>query len=196
MSQYDEIRYCKEMAEYRNACIQNRPSQRPFTEKEDLQLLEVLNVFDGDRRNIDKKHKKKLVENLGRDWTVIYERLRSDIVKSSGRTRTFKVFTLEEDMVLIDNAMKGLMAGKLLKDAEITNVSKIADSLKRGHTAVQNRWKVTIRTWLLQYYARTLNLQVKPMLAKVLADNFESLKTVDWNSIMKYREFSGHWTHT
>ena len=196
MSEYDEVRYCREMTEYRNVKANNKRQVRrfrsPFSEQEDLQLLKVLEMFDGDRRKIDRDHRKKLVNNLGRSWETIYERMRTSTLQRAGGTTKLAEFSLEEDMIIIDCAMNDLLTGKLLKETKILNVSHIAESLKRHHTSVQNRWESTIRTWLLQYYAKTLNFEIRPMLAKVLADNFESVKTVNWASVLEYPEFSGH----
>ena len=88
-------------------------------------------------------------------------------------------------MVLIDSAINDLLAGKLLKEAQI-NVRQNAELLQRSRTSVHNRWEAKIRSWVLQYYAKTLNLQIKPMLANVLAENFESLETVEWASVFCY----------
>ena len=201
MSEYDEVRYCQEMTEYRNVRANYKRqirlrcrNQVPFSEHEDHQLLKVLEIFDGERKKIDKVHRKKLVDNLGRDWETIYERLRSTTLQRAGGTIKFKTaeFSLEEDMLIMDCAMSELLTGKVLKETKISNVSHIAESLKRHHSTVQHRWKSFIRTWLLQYYAKTLNFEIRPMLAKVLADNFKSLKTVDWDFVLKYPEFSGH----
>ena len=50
MSEYDEVRYCREMTEYnrnRNAYYNQRHRNHgPFSEQEDVQLLNVLNMFD------------------------------------------------------------------------------------------------------------------------------------------------------
>ena len=199
MSEYDEVRYCQEMTEYRNVRANYKRqirlrcrNQVPFSEHEDHQLLKVLEIFDGERKKIDKVHRKKLVDNLGRDWETIYERLRSAKLQRTGGTIKQAKFSLEEDMLIMDCAMSELLTGKVLKETKIMNVSHIAESLKRRHSTVQHRWKSTIRTWLLQYYAKTLNFEIRPMLAKVLADNFESIKTVDWASVLEYPEFSGH----
>ena len=107
------------------------------------------------------------------------------------KRRKKSIFCLEEDMVLIDSAINDLLTGKLLKEAQI-NVRQNAELLQRSRTSVHNRWEAKIRSWILQYYAKTLNLQIKPMLANVLAENFESLETVDWASVLQYPEFSGH----
>merc|ERR1712018_582104 len=54
MSQYDEVRYDKEMDEYRKSFNQRRNQKRakvlvPFSKEEDFQLLNVLKMYDGDR---------------------------------------------------------------------------------------------------------------------------------------------------
>merc|ERR1712079_739197 len=92
----------------------------------------------------------------------------------------------------IDSAIDVLATGKSLKETTISNNAQIADSFKRHHSSTKARWDGVIRTWLLQYYAKTLNLDIRKLLANILADNFESLGAVDWNFVLTHREFKGH----
>ena len=63
----------------------------------------------------------------------------------------------------------------------------------RHDQSVHRRWKANIRTWLLQYYAKTLNLEIRPMLSNFIADNFESEGSINWNYVLTaVPEFSGH----
>ena len=54
------------------------------------------------------------------------------------------------------------------------------------------RWETKLKVWLLGYYSKTLNLDVRIMLANILADNFDSFSTIDWEQVSHYKEFSGH----
>ena len=49
-----------------------------------------------------------------------------------------------------------------------------------------------LKVWLLSYYSKTLNLDVRIMLANILADNFDSVSSIDWEQVSHYKEFSGH----
>merc|ERR1712079_599282 len=43
-----------------------------------------------------------------------------------------------------------------------------------------------------RHYNKTLNLEIRPMLARVLADNFSSISSIEWGRVLHHREFSGH----
>ena len=73
----------------------------------------------------------------------------------------------------------------------LQNSEEIAQILKRNERSVYFRWTTQIRAWLLQYYKKSLNLEIRPMLANVLADNFESVDSIDWKIVMSFPEFSG-----
>ena len=49
-----------------------------------------------------------------------------------------------------------------------------------------------MKVWLQSYYTKTLNLNIKVMLANVVADNFEDIDKIDWNFVKSFKEFSGH----
>ena len=185
MSKYDDVRYEKEMMEYKN---KNRTATF-YSKEEDKQLLEALNrSSSGDWKKVDMKDIKKLSFNLQRSTRSIRNRLR--ILQKGSLKRQRIQFNLEEDKMIIDSAIEGLKEGKSLQETSLPYV-KLAELLHREDTSVFNRW-IYIRMWLLQYYAKTLNLDVRPMLVNILADNFASVEAVDWNFVLTFPEFSGH----
>ena len=51
---------------------------------------------------------------------------------------------------------------------------------------------VTFQEKYFRHYNKTLNLEIRPMLARVLADNFSSISSIEWGRVLHHREFSGH----
>merc|ERR1712062_354658 len=58
--------------------------------------------------------------------------------------------------------------------------------------SIDSRWENVLRIWLLRFYNKTTNLEIRPMLANVIADNFNSIDEIDWKMLSKYPEFAGH----
>ena len=99
---------------------------------------------------------------------------------------------MEEDKIIIDNAVKDLLKTKSLQKTRVQNYAELATALTREGQSIRNRWNVNIRTWLLQYYAKTLNLEIRPMLANMVANNYESERSIDWDYVLTFPEFNGH----
>ena len=91
-------------------------------------------------------------------------------------------------MLLLDHAVKGLKKSKTLIETKLYQVEELA--LK----SLVHRWEIKLRTILLQYYSKTLNLDLRPMLVNFLADNFTSLEEIDWKRVLILPEFVGHTT--
>merc|ERR1712137_1515581 len=79
-----------------------------------------------------------------------------------------------------------------LEETELDNYRDLAKNLSRGGVSVLARWNTQLQNWLLQYYQKNLNLEIRPMLISVLADNFESIQSIDWDWVKKIPEFSGY----
>ncbi len=102
-------------------------------------------------------------------------------------------FTLEEDMLIIDEAVRTLKKGISLRDVKITNCGRdLETSLNRAYRSIFDRWKRQLHPWILQYYKKTLNFEIRPMLANVIADNFDSISSVNWGYVSSFPEFSGY----
>merc|ERR1711862_557448 len=84
---------------------------------------------------------------------------------------------------LIDEAIQHLKEGKSLRMVHFQNNSRcqvISLKLGRSFYSVCDRWNNKIKIWLLQYFNKTLNLEIRPVLANAVADNFESIEAIDW----------------
>ena len=102
-------------------------------------------------------------------------------------------FTLKEDMLIIDEAVRTLKKGISLRDVKITNCGRdLETSLNRAYRSIFDRWKRQLHPWILQYYKKTLNFEIRPMLANVIADNFDSISSVNWGYVSSFPEFSGY----
>ena len=49
-----------------------------------------------------------------------------------------------------------------------------------------------MKVWLLGFYSKTLNLDIRIMLADVLASNFQDIDSIDWEFVNTFSEFNGH----
>ena len=124
MSKYDELRYEKEMIEYKNRA---KKLPEPFTQEEDLQLIEALNdAPEGDWKNIDKERREKLCTDIKRDWYSIRNRMKK--LKRGSSKRENRRFSLEEDKIIVDSAVEVLASGKSLEETSIPNTAQLADS--------------------------------------------------------------------
>jgi len=156
-----------------------------FNPNEDLIILEAL-----------KKEKdvgvviRKLKIELKRSYRSIQHRIVK--LQSGSSRRETKTFSLAEDLKIIDNAVESIRYGQTLSRCEIAKVDDLAANLNREAKSINSRWNLILRPWLLQYFKKTLNLDIRPMLINHLAANFTSIRDIDWKTIEKMPEFSGH----
>ena len=132
----------------------------------------------------------EVAKALNRPKRSIYSRI--DLLGSGSGIRRLKTFSLQEDFLIIDNVLKSLKQCKSLEETQLQDHLKIAKSLDRPRNSAYERWNTQIRAWLLQYYQKTLNLEIRPMLINVLAENFDSIESIDWEWVKKVPEFSGY----
>ena len=104
-------------------------------------------------------------------------------------------FILEEDMIIIDSLIQNLLNNKTLRTAlgsshefDDKALALRPNSRSKG---VINRWNWMHQPWLLSYYEKTLNLEIRPMLANYLRDNFETRQQIDWDQTVQVKSFSG-----
>ena len=96
--------------------------------------------------------------------------------------------------MIIDAAVEYLKESGSLRDTTIYGLKRaqLALNLNRTRGQVNERWNKHLKVWLLGYYTKTLNLDVRQMLANVLAEKFDKYDKIDWTSLLSYPEFSGH----
>ena len=163
--------------------------RRPFLPEEDEILLKVLRKAP-DGGKLKYKTISRLVKKLNRNDNSIVGRL--DQLRSGRHLKMRKCFTLEEDLMIIDEALKIMKFTRSLEKTVLSNSKELGKQFNRNHWSIDLRWNTQIKTWLMQYYNKTLNLEIRPMLANFLADHFVSYKQIDWKFVLTYSEFKGH----
>ena len=156
---------------------------KPFTPEEDKILLEAVN--SGEKLDI-----RELAKKINRRKDSVRTRLEK--FKSTGvSTKTNKSYSFQEDLLILDSAIRNLEKFSKLDDTPV-DTEDLSVSFRRTRTSVYERWELKLKSWLKSYYSKTLNLEIRVMLANVLADNFENIVSVDWNFVKSFDEFSGH----
>ena len=181
-----DVPKCQSHKEYK---ARKSGSRRPFLGYEDELLLRILQETpNGEKVKYSKVS--ELVKVLKRNDNSIVGRL-EQLRRGRHLTRR-KSFSLHEDKLIIDEAFEKLRETKSLQKTVLSNSKKLGSTFNRNHWSVDLRWNTQIKTWLLQYYHKTLNLEIRPMLANILADNFDSYKSVNWKFVLKFPELKGH----
>jgi len=106
--------------------------------------------------------------------------------------RKRKIYSLTEDKFIIDEAIKHLKDCKSLREAKIQNLLDFSKFLKRSHKTINERWESSIKCWLLQYYNKNLNQEIRPMLVDLIHKNFDSIVDINWEFVSCHQEFSGY----
>ena len=171
--------------------FKSRPPMRLFSNDEDEILLEALQSLSSAEAVPSTKVRELMKLTNNRTRESIKERLKK--LQRGTTKKEKKEFSLLEDKFIIDEALTAVAECSSL---DATYLSKkvmydIGKSFNRDMRSIRDRWS-TIRTWLLQYYKKTLNLEIRPMLANALADNFESRESIDWKLMTTFKEFLGH----
>jgi len=106
--------------------------------------------------------------------------------------RIAKRFSLTEDKLIIDEAIKHLKLCKSLREANIQNLREFAKLMERNHKSIYDRWESVIKCWILQYYNKNLNQEIRPMLVDIIHRNYDSVIGIDWEFVSSHKEFSGY----
>jgi len=158
---------------------------KQFTPDEDEVIIKIMKSAENNSTGI-----LELTKLLNRPYRSIQYRIEK-LATGSGRTSA-RPFSLQEDFMIIDNALKSLKQCKSLEETELHDYEDLAKSLGRVKISVLGRWKTSLQSWLLQFYKKNLNLEIRPMLINVLAENFDSIQSIDWDWVRKIPEFSGY----
>ena len=174
---------------YRPKIVSQKP--KSFLEEEDEIIKAAIDKSAG---NIEKINIPSLLKLLDRSHASVEQRIKKLLLTGESK-HSLKRFSLEEDMVIID-----FILDKISKsDKNIENVVKFPSDiielgpiLKRTHQSVFERWKSVLLSTILGYLRKSLNLDIKIMLANYLADNFTSVMKINWTEVSKQPEFSGN----
>ena len=170
----------------------NSKLRRTFSVKEDHFLLKFLD--NNPDFSVNKKAKiRQITHIMGRSLKSIEKRI-SMLQKgiTSSRRKRKQPFTLAEDKLIIDKAIEQLKSSGSLKHTTLYHVFDLSVPLNRSDIGVSQRWNIHIRTWLLQYYKKCLNLDVRSMLCNFLLENNFNLDKIDWKVVLESFEDFGH----
>ena len=161
-------------------------TRRRFTPDDDAILLEA--IREGKEGDVV-----RLTKILDRCQQSVRDRIKKLKLTGEGRATT-KMYTLEEDMVIMDAAVEKYREVKSLKDTTLSaaTIESLSQDLKRDERSVSCRWEHHLKVWLLGYNSQTLNKEVRLILANLLVEKFESVHSIDWDQVTEYKEFSGH----
>ena len=157
-----------------------------FTPKEDEVLLEAI-------KSEKEINFTKLRKMLGRTRASVRDRVATLIIKSKS-SRTIKVFSLEEDLILIEHAVSKMGDGVLLRDVNRSylDFQDLSQAFVREIRSVYHHWVRILMVWLLSYYNKSLNLDIRPMLANYVAEHFTDVDNIQWDTVVACQEFAGH----
>jgi len=170
----------------------NTFGKKRYSEEENKFLLNFLeNNSDLGQTNAAKELEKMMT---GRTWISIFEQIRA---LQSGKSvmvvkRKVKKFSLVEDKLIINEAIKHIKLCKSLRESNIQNIKEFGKFMKRNHLSIYDRWESFIKCWLLQYYNKNLNQEIRPMLVDLIRRNYDSVPSIDWEFVLSHKEFSGY----
>ena len=161
-------------------------TKKSFTAEEDKILLEA--IREGKEGDVV-----RLAETLDRNQASVITRIKKLKLTGEGRA-ALKLYTLEEDMVILDAAVEQYRKVKSLKDTNLSSATtkSLSQDLKREERSISKRWEHHLKVWLRGYYSNTLNKEVRLLLANLLVEKFETILSIDWDQVTGYKEFSGY----
>ena len=99
---------------------------------------------------------------------------------------------MEEDFIIIDAAVQIIVKKKEKLDQLSLNYDDLGTTLVCHPDSIYKMWERNLRVWLLGFYSKTLNLDIRIMLANVLSKNFQTIDSIDWEFVKTFSEFKGH----
>ena len=166
-------------------------TKRTFSKEEDkiiLEAIESAGISHSDK--LPRGFVSDLGRKMNRNLYSVKERLSLLLTQ---KTRLYHVsFTLLDDKAIIEAAVENIRKVKKLSISTIENINEIATKLSRSKDSVAHRWLYTLKPWVMSYYAKTLNLDIRIMLANFVSENFNTIHDIDWELVLERPEFSGH----
>ena len=163
--------------------------RQKYLESEDKILMEAINT--GNLSDL-----KALSQKLNRDCGSLMNRIKKLSRSNLENKIVHKSFSLEEDKLIIDSVLEKYASNKAKLFLEAVqnpaDLSEVSLNLKRVKFSVYDRWMRFIRVTLESFAHKTLDLDVRLMLANFLADNFSSITSIDWHTVVSRPEFRGH----
>ena len=167
-------------------------TKRNFTKEEDKMILEAFRSagLSDTYKRAPSGFLKDLGLKLNRNKFSISTR--HTLLKTE-KSRLHQVFfTLLDDKAIIDAAVENVKKIGNINKASIENKKEIAIKLSRMTNNVSDRWMYTLKPWIMCYHAKTLNLDIRRMLATFVVENFNTVYDIDWEQVLERPEMSGH----
>lgn len=167
-------------------------TKRTFSKEEDKMILEAFKsagISDSDKI-VQNGFLRDLGRKLKRNPFSI--KTRHSFLQTQKTRLSHVYFTLLDDKVIIDAAVENIKKVNSLSKSSIENKTEIATKLNRSKYSVVERWLYRLKPWIMTYYAKTLNLDIRIMLATFVVENFNTVYDIDWELVLMRTEFSGH----
>ena len=172
----------KNKSEYRKQQV-THPMRKRFTAEEDKLLLPFIH-------NGERKDRKKLALLLNRDISSVRGRMKT-LQRSSKQKKKKQPFSLTEDLTIVDAAVNFMTKSKSF-EIPLPKFQAVATDLKRASRTVYKRWDRILMIWIRQYYHKTLNLEIRPILSNLIAEQYNNACDIDWKKVIQHSEFLGH----
>ena len=114
-----------------------------FSKQEDEFLTKYLKQNPDFEQNKTAKLKDLMIV-MNRTYKSIYHRINT-LQRGTKTTRKNRPFTLTEDKLIIDEALKQLVKTKSLRETMILDPREFCKKFERNFQAVEQRWLITIR---------------------------------------------------
>ena len=167
---------------------QHRPVgnvSKRFTPEDDQVLIDAI------EKSEDKLDINQLARDLDRNRSSIINRIEK-LKTGETRRKVRTYYTLEEDILILDVVLKYLNE-QSLETLTLSNSDwkEVGGQIGRGRQT-SRRWDLALKPWILQHFAGTFNLDIRRPLANYLADNFNDVNSIDWNTVASLPDFVGH----
>ena len=163
---------------------------RVFLHHEDDILLEAIRTAS--QSNPVSGEVTRLSKLLNREYASVRDRIA--YLKAGKRKRIRKAYTLNEDKLIVDHILDILpSSGKDIRSVAILkeDFNDVSLILKRKRKSVMERWNRVMLPIVLSYHEKTLNLDIRMLFLNHLADTYDSVSSIDWDEVLKKKEFSG-----
>jgi len=167
-------------------------TKRNFTKEEDKMILEAYR--SAGLSDTNKRAPNGFLKDLGlklkrKGYSIS---TRHTLLKTKKSRLHHVLFTLLDDKAIIDAAVESVKKVGNISKANIKNKNEIATKLSRSKYNVSDRWMYTLKPWIMCYHAKTLNLDIRIMLATFVAENFNTVYDIDWEQVLERPEMAGH----
>ena len=162
-----------------------------FSEEEDEIVMDAfMSAGISDLKKIPTGFLSDLGKRMKRNGYSIKNRYSLLKTKNS---RLYQVrFTILDDKAIIEAAAENIKKVGSLSKSSIEDSEEMATKLCRNKNTFWKRYEYHLKPWLLSYYAKTLNLDIRIMLGSFLEENFDTVYDIDWDLVAERPEFSGH----